>query len=316
MPRECGAGAPPRGRCARCSATKSCCSGPERARDARRRSRARELDAALEGLRVDLLGPRQIAQLEHDKSSRGRGDVIVVIDSIRIAARPAVADIEHQIDLDRGVVALARDGVGELDARQLQLFGEDVDQRPVAGGCSSSGIGGSSAARLGRRLRDEPELAQHRAQPFVDPRLAEEEVQVVGRTSERELLLGLGILGRRDQVRLVLGARPEDEVGIEGDDDAVTVAVAVALGELGDVQARPVRRTAVEDLVALGVEPEEAEHRQRHPLVEEDADRVAEATGVRVFVGDRFRVVGSSASPVSGSASRLTSPRPSGVCIS
>jgi hypothetical protein len=228
-------------------------------------ARAVELDPALERQLVRAVRCGELAQAEH-------GAVVEVERPVRVllhqhAAGAAVAEIEHEIDIDRPVGQECGGDVDRLDARDQPGLVEGREEgevaRPVLGPPGQV-LGTQPAAARGLAR-----LAEIRLQPLVHPGLAEEPgvARRVGDQAEQHLL------GRRRERGVDLSRHARGECRVEGERDRVGVAVPVGRGERAHADARPVGG-AIFDLRGTGrVRVAHLEERQRRPAVEERLER-------------------------------------------
>ena len=247
-------------------------------------ARLGELDPALERIGVDQLRPAEVAQLEHVAV------VEVELGLVRIgldqdAAGPAVADVQHQVDVDRRVAALGRDRVEQLEPRRRERVVEQLEERQIARPVLVA-VGEILLAQRPPGTLGLLELAEQLQEPVVDPLLrvlaaerlglrpGEEPAHLLGPPGEAELLLVLGVLERGHQIGAV--GNPLRDVGIERQDDAVAQRPRpFGRIERGHQRARPVGRPGVEQLLAIGAAPgPDAQIGHRHPLVEEWLERL------------------------------------------
>ena len=195
-------------------------------------ARLGELDPALERVGVDQLRPAEVAQLEHVAVVEVElGLIGVGLD--QDAAGPAVADVQHQVDVDRRVAALGRDRVEQLEPRRAKRLVEQLQERDVAGGVFErlAILRPQRAAALGGL-----ELDEQFVDPAIDPFLIVHAALLVGQAAffgqeprdvtkearKDKLMFGDRVLRAGRDVRTVWPSL--DQLGVESQDDMMRMA--------------------------------------------------------------------------------------------
>ena len=183
-----------------------------------------ELDAALERLGVDAVREGQIPQRQLVAVLQAVSLLRVLLDQNAAGAR--IADVEHQVDRDRGQHILPRVGADD-DLRQVCLLGDQREPvqivRMVAVALDFLLDILVRQAEPQRRLIDE-----HLPDPLGDPGNLKKPAHFMGAIGELERGAGLNIGQRRRQIGKIFGIA--EHVGVESERQPVGAAVDILAG--------------------------------------------------------------------------------------
>ena len=250
---------------------------------------AHEFDPAGEGFVVDLFGTAEIAQFQPVAVVHVHRGVAAGFHQDPAGAR--IADVQHQVHIHRAVEPGGRPLVheGEAQARRLDRPEQQRQHRQI-GRDRVRTLAQFGLVHPARGAAAQFKGVEPLVQPFPHPFLFQEPAGVGLGVGQGEFLAGLHVQRTGREIGPAFAGR--QQLGVEGQGDAVGMALGIRCGQFHQPRPRPVGRPLIEQMIAVRTRLPDAQKRQRNPDAVENAGGLGGVQRIDLFRLNRPPVPG------------------------